>query len=96
MESSGQFISSAKYNLQQNRATGRVSLWGIELSPLTSRELLIAGRLIAGAPKSNLPVVILPLADSPLFASDKVLSPAHRTSIRQRYGWGAYKGREDT
>jgi hypothetical protein len=34
MESSGQYISSARYYLQQSKAIGRVSLWGIELSPL--------------------------------------------------------------
>jgi hypothetical protein len=53
----------------------------------TSRELLIAGRPIAGAPKSNSLVVMLPLAHSLLFAGDKLLSPAHSTCIHQ-YGWG--------
>jgi hypothetical protein len=37
----------------------------------TSREKLIASRLIAGAPESNSLVVILPLAHSLIFAGDK-------------------------
>jgi hypothetical protein len=54
----------------------------------TSREKLIAGRLIAGASECNSPVVILPLAHSIIFAADNDLSPAHSILIRQRYGLG--------
>jgi hypothetical protein len=50
----------------------------------TSRELLIAGRPIAGAPESNSPVVMLPLAHILLCAGDNSLSPAHNICIRQR------------
>jgi hypothetical protein len=51
----------------------------------TSRELLIASRIIAGAPQIDSPVVKLPLAHSLIFAGDTLLSPAHKQCIRQRY-----------
>jgi hypothetical protein len=52
----------------------------------TSREKLIAGRLIAGASECNSPVVILPLAHSIVFTGDNGFSPAHSAIICQRYG----------
>jgi hypothetical protein len=54
----------------------------------TSREKLIAGRLIAGESECNSPVVILPLMHSIIFAGDNCLSPVHSIHIRQRYGLG--------
>jgi hypothetical protein len=55
-----------------------------DVSLPTSREELIASRLITGTSECNSPVVILPLAHSLIFAGDKQLSPVHSPSIRQR------------